>query len=569
MTKFKLISLSISLALLLISCSKILEPVSLFAGKQGVETKSDQEDFEINIKGLTFTTAKKANKSSYSRRVILTGSGSKANVYDEASFLKSNLPKSSGSPHYLLGKGDQISFKQLNEFETEIAQWPSVSQGIEYLLGAGDELTFLQSNDINLNISSKYYDNSEISLKNNNDALITTNGVIGSNGNILLFGLGNILAANRTLDSVRTEVRNILIRNGQVPNFQLEISNFQSKKAFVTAQDGTSRTIALNSLPITLKEIALEYGLSESHKNSALIKLTKNGQEFRFTASQLFDITSPEIIIQDNDQIDIQYISSEETTVQSVVGLKGNILIPDVGSIPAVNRSIDDLYETISDILIGKGIKPNFQLELTKAVSQKAYLIDKNVGSTVVPLSTSKFTLRELILGNKNSTISTTGLSIITLKRNGNVFRMTSDYILQPNTPDILIVNNDQIEVEVLAYKPGQIFALSGAGNAQMVPISPSKRETLADVLFAPDGALNNLRAKRSEVYLLRGQNPSVAYHLDAQNVSRILVAAKTELRPNDIVYVADRPIISFSRTLSEIVPLRTLMRDIQNNAIP
>ena len=62
--------------------------------------------------------------------------------------------------------------------------------------------------------------------------------------------------------------------------------------------------------------------------------------------------------------------------------------------------------------------------------------------------------------------------------------------------------------------------------------------------------------AKRSEVYLLRGQNPSVAYHLDAQNVSRILVAAKTELRPNDIVYVADRPIISFSRTLAEIAHL-------------
>jgi len=113
------------------------------------------------------------------------------------------------------------------------------------------------------------------------------------------------------------------------------------------------------------------------------------------------------------------------------------------------------------------------------------------------------------------------------------------------------------------------VFALSGAGNAQVVSIDPSKRETLADILFAKNGALNNLLAKRSEVYLLRGKNPSVAYHLDAQNVSRILVAAKTELRPNDIVYVADRPIISFSRTLAEILPLRILLRDIQNDDIP
>ena len=113
------------------------------------------------------------------------------------------------------------------------------------------------------------------------------------------------------------------------------------------------------------------------------------------------------------------------------------------------------------------------------------------------------------------------------------------------------------------------MYALSGTSNARIVPIDPSKRETLADVLFVSNGALNNSLAKRSEVYLLRGQNPSVAYHLDAQNVSRILVAAKAELRPNDIIYAADRPIISFSRTLSEILPLRILLRDIQNDNIP
>ena len=146
---------------------------------------------------------------------------------------------------------------------------------------------------------------------------------------------------------------------------------------------------------------------------------------------------------------------------------------------------------------------------------------------------------------------------------------MTKDQVLDPRTPDILVADGDQIEIENLNYKPGQVFALSGAGNAEIVLIDPSKRETLATILFTPNGILNNLLAKRSEVYLLRGQNPSVAYHLDAQNVSRILVAAKTELRPNDIVYVADRPIISFSRTLAEILPLRILLRDIQNNNIP
>ena len=569
MTNFKLIIYCIASALLLNGCNKILEPVSLFSGDQDIGLESVQEDFKINIEALTFKTAKKLSNAQYSRQVILTGSGSRAKVLDEADLLKSSFPKLSSNQDYLLGVGDQLSFVQLNEFESKNAQWPAVSKKSEYLLGAGDELTFLQSIDNSTDVTGNFNDEGKFVPYAKNDELISTNGVIGSSGNILLFGLGNILAANRTLDEVRTEARNILIRNGLAPNFQLEISFFRSQKAFVTIQNGKSKSISLNSLPITLKEVALEASLSKADKNFALIKFTRNTQEYYVTAGQLFDISTPEIFIQDKDQIEIQILPRKETITQSTVDSKGNIILTNVGSIPAVNLSIDDLYKQISNILIEKGIKPNFQLELTKAVSKKAYLIQKNVSSKVVPLSSSNITLREMILGNESSIVSNVNLSVVTLKRNGQVFRMTEDYVLDPNTPDIFIVNNDQIELENYAYKPGQVFALSGTDSARIVPIDPSKRETLADILFVPGGALSNRLAKRSEVYLLRGQNPSVGYHLDAQNVSRILVAAKTELRPNDIVYVADRPIISFSRTLAEILPLRVLLRDIKNDDIP
>ncbi len=567
MIKLKFIACGIASYLFLNGCSEILQPVTLLASKQDYKIRDVQEEFEINIETLTFKNAKKANNAPYPRQLILTGSGSKANVQNETNFLKSNFPMTSKGSDYLIGIGDNLLFTKLNEFEPVSPQWPSAAEKSEYLLGAGDQLNFIQSNDNKENI--KFDNETSINDAQVTDSIISTQGIIGSNGNILLFGLGNILAANRSLDDVRTEVRNILIRNGLAPNFQLEISNFQSQKAFVTSSDGSSEIIPLTNLPISLKEVALRAGLYESHKNFALIRLTRDDQELRVTAGQLFDPKSPEIIIQDKDQIEIQIILDRSTNFQSVVGSKGNILIPDVGSIYAFNRTVDDIYNEISSILIAKGIKPSFQVELTEFVSKKAYLIQKNNGSIVIPLTSSKITLRELILANKSSVASTLGLSIITLKRNKQVFRMTGDQLLDPSTPDIWVVDEDQIEVESLAYKPGKVFALSGAGNASIVPISPSTRETLADILFARDGALNNLLAKRSEVYLLRGPSPSTAYHLDAQNVSSILVAAKTELRPNDIIYVADRPIVSFSRTLAELLPLRILLRDIQEDNIP
>ena len=575
MTNFKLIIYCIASVLLLNGCNEILEPISLYGDKQNISAEDEQEEFEINIKSLTFKTAKKANREPYSRQLILTGSGSRANVLDEAVFLKSNFPKSSSSPEYLLGVGDRLSFVQLKEFETEVAQWPNISTKSDYLLGPGDELTFTQSNDKNQDIAVTMGDNGQlIPNQLETKSLMVTNGVIGSNGNILLYGLGNIKAANRTLDNLRTEIRNILIRNGLTPNFQLEISKFQSKKAFVNinnkdSQTAGSRTIFLNHLPITLKEVALAASLSESNKNFALIKLTRDTQEFRLTAGQLFDLAAPEIIIKDNDQIQIYIVPNMSTNIKAIIGSEGDILLSDVGRISTINRTLDDVRKEISNILVGKGIKPNFQLELIGSGSKKAYLVDKNVGKKVVPLNNSNITLRQLLFESNSSSVPGIALTIVTLKRNGKEFRMTGDQLLDPNTPEIWVADNDHIEIEYLTYKLGQVFALSGAGSAQMVSIDPSKRETLADILFTPKGALNNLMAKRSEVYLLRGQKPSVAYHLDAQNVSRILVAAKTELRPNDIVYVADRPIISFSRTLAEILPLRILLRDIEEDNIP
>lgn len=567
MIRFKFIAFGIASALFLNSCNKVLEPVTFLIDQKDNTTVNEQEEFEINIKSLTFDTAKNANNAPYPRRLMLTGNGSKANVLDEASFLNSSFPESLSNISYLVGIGDEISFLQLNEFKTGILKWPDIPKETEYLLGAGDELTFIQSNDSNLNNSVAFSGNGQMISEREGDKLIQTMGVIGSNGNILLYGLGNILAANRTLDSVRTEIRNILIRNGLAPNFQLEISSFNSQKIFVSNNQKESRIYPLNNIPITLKQVALEAGLSSSNENFAIVNLTRNDQKFRFTAGQLFDSKTPVITLQDKDQIKIQIANKISTPIKSVVGSRGNILLDGVGSISALDRTLDDIYEEIRNILIRQGTEPSFQLILTKFASKKAYLINKSKESSIIPLTDSKITLRELIL--KNKIPSSNSLSIVTLKRNGRVYRMTEDQILDPKTQDIQIINEDIIELKNLDYKLGQVFALSGTGNTKVVPIDPSKRETLADILFVEGGALSNSNAKRSEVYLLRGKNPSMAYHLDAQNVSRILVAASTELRPNDIVYVADRPIVSFRRTLSEILPLRILLRDIQNDNIP
>jgi protein involved in polysaccharide export with SLBB domain len=571
MNKLRFIICLISINFLTQGCKEILEPVS-FVGNLASDATNIQEEFSIDINSLTFASARKANMDPYPRQIMRTGSGSQANVFNEADFLTARVPETSRKSDYLVGIGDELSFIQLNEFLNKIPEWPLNSTSEKYLLGVGDQLTFVQlKSDMSLITSSVQLteENKAIASSISKEAILETVGVIGTDGNILLLGLGSISAAGRTLKDVRGEARNILIRNGLVPNFQLEITEFNSQKAYLTTTRGESQVISINNLPITLQELALSAGISEASKNLAILTLIRDSKEYRITAEQLFNLSAPKVNIKNKDQIEMQIVAETSTSTTSMVGSRGNILLPGVGKIKAVDKTLKDLQIEVSKALSKKGLRPNFQLELTNFASKKAYLVNRESGSVVIPLTNKNITLRELILNSNSPTTTKKGLAVFTLQRNGQVFRVTGDQIIDPKNPQIWIQEGDQISIETMVYKPGQVYALGGSGSAQIVPIDPSKRETLADILFVNNGALSNTLAKRSEVYLLRGRKPSLAYHLDAQNVSRLLVAAKTELRPNDIIFVADRPIISFARTLAEINPLRVLMRDLDNGNIP
>ena len=123
------------------------------------------------------------------------------------------------------------------------------------------------------------------------ESVLKTSGLVGTDGNILLLGLGSIKAENRSLSDIQTEVRNILIRNGLAPSFQLEITGFNSKKAFVTFPNPEkifgNNMVSITNLPITLKELAINYGLRPSSKDTSIVTLTRNGQKVRMTAGQI------------------------------------------------------------------------------------------------------------------------------------------------------------------------------------------------------------------------------------------------------------------------------------------
>jgi polysaccharide export outer membrane protein len=184
-----------------------------------------------------------------------------------------------------------------------------------------------------------------------------------------------------------------------------------------------------------------------------------------------------------------------------------------------------------------------------------------------VPLTDQGLTLRELVTGTGRG-IDGTSVVVIRIQRNGREYRLTSEELLVPGARDIYLRDQDQVIIEALGYKPGQVFVL-GAVAPVTIPIAPEKRETMADILFTPGGILASPNAQRSEVYLLRGTNPVEAFKLDATDPTRLVTAAAMQLRPNDIIFVPEQPLASFNRALMQVTPLRLLLRDIRAGDLP
>ena len=166
----------------------------------------------------------------------------------------------------------------------------------------------------------------------------------------------------------------------------------------------------------------------------------------------------------------------------------------------------------------------------------------RQAGSKVVPITKRPLSIRELIVSSGLS-INRGGLQIVTLQRSGKSYVMPIDYVFAARTPEYYLTDRDLVKVESHVYAQQVAYTLGGGSVPQAIPVKLQERPTLSNALFADGGLLSSRSSRKWEIYMLRGNGPVTAYHLDATNPARLSIAARVELRPNDIVFAATKPI--------------------------
>ena len=574
MTKFFNAAIIVIIVNIVASCSQVLQNVDL---EINAEDDSLQEEFSVVEKTLTIKEAQKQKAAPYLRTVLKNGRGEIAKPIPEKLALKSQYPKNNLPIEYKIGIGDVITFSKLIENNRssliENSTWPGQTVSNKYRLGIGDTLALAlikAVDDPNIKpVGSNSSEDSQRSIINSQkiDTTIESRGRIGSDGSVLLLEVGRLEANGKSLNELRSEVRNILIRNGISPRFQLEIKEFKSQKSYLTV-NSRSQVIFLDDQKKTMRDILTSANVGAKPGVITRVRLQRDGKEFYISLRELFSANENNINIKPNDHIFVEDSSANVRVTSSTVDYEGNIVFEIIGKVRAAGLTLHELKKNIENIIQPVPDSQNaFQIQVTNFASQKALLNIQGQTGALVPITDTPTKISE-VLTQSGVSIDSNHITQISLQRDHNTYVFNLGDLLDHSSSDVYVQPNDRITTTTLPYKENKVFILGGV-SPQIFKINPSKRETLADVLFASGGPLSASSAKRSEVYLLRGNKPVVAYHLDAQSPTRLIVADAMELRPNDIIYVAEQPIIAFNRTLATIVPLRILLRDIQDENIP
>jgi len=295
----------------------------------------------------------------------------------------------------------------------------------------------------------------------------------------------------------------------------------------------------------------------------------------------------------------------------------GAIAIPNVGRIILAGLSLEEAESALFQRLLENQIDPTFSLEIAE-FNSKRVAIGGAVGSpTVAPITLTPLTLEQALIAAGGIQTADLDYASIRIYRDGALYQIPlTEYLRRGDLQKTRLIGGDSVYVDIeyqLAraqnYFAEQITLSQLRQGARATALSELESEidrrrtalgdvranyqarleldavgrdyayvsgevskpgrftlpfgrqaTLADAIYSEGGFSTNT-ANPGQIYLLRGSadprdfGALTAWHLDARNAANLVFAARMELRPNDIIFVAEQPVTKWNRTISQITP--------------
>ncbi len=296
----------------------------------------------------------------------------------------------------------------------------------------------------------------------------------------------------------------------------------------------------------------------------------------------------------------------------------GAINVPDVGRVRLAGRTIEEAEAELFQQLVANQIDPTFSLEIAEFKSRRVSVGGAVEQPTVLPVELTPLYLDEALAAAGGLTVRDPDFASIRLYRDGDLYQIPlNDLYSQSGLRRTRLKDGDAIYVDT-AYDLDQAQSYfeqqirmselrSGARGAALANLAAeiairrdelseardnyqARRElgmddreyvyisgevdtqsrfalpygrnaNLADALYDGGGGVAQGTGDVSQIYVMRAATDPrefgaiTAWHFDARNATNLALATRFELRPDDVVFVAENPITRWNRALSQSLP--------------
>ncbi|QDC11551.1 sugar transporter [Oceanicola sp. D3] len=296
----------------------------------------------------------------------------------------------------------------------------------------------------------------------------------------------------------------------------------------------------------------------------------------------------------------------------------GSINVPNVGRVRIAGMTVEEAEAAMFQRLVETQIDPTFSLEIAEFNSQKVSVGGAVANPAVAPVTLTPLYLDQVLAAAGGVTAKDDDYASIRIYRDGTLYQIPlREFYARSGLKRIRLIDGDSVFVDTefeldraQAYFEQQITlagfrsqqrrdALSelsteisirrdalnearqnyltrtelGAVDRDYVyitgevakqarfPLPFEQQASLADALFEGGGGIPTDTGNVKEIYVLRASadprefGAVTAWHLDARNAANFTLAAKFQLRPDDVIFVAEQPVTRWNRVVRQITP--------------
>ena len=121
--------------------------------------------------------------------------------------------------------------------------------------------------------------------------------------------------------------------------------------------------------------------------------------------------------------------------------------------------------------------------------------------------------------------------------------------------------SNFDAQIDLDAVDRDYVYVAGEVSQQSRFVLPYGRQASLADAIYSGSNGLARSTGDVSQIYVLRNSTDPrefgavTAWHLDARNAANLALAANFQLRPNDVIFVAENPVTRWGRTVSQITP--------------